>query len=126
MIDKLNSIVVAKEEVELVVTEAEKLHAEGGDVDDGGMYLIARLFKHDPDKVSAICFRMAALAKIITKQAAPGWTLGKDKEGGVLTHQALLEAAAVFPLSMIDGDVGFELEGFLAKALELVEAKGTC
>jgi len=126
MIDRLNSVKVAKDELDLVVTENEKLHAEGGDVDGSGMYLIARLFKHDPDKASAIYYRMAALAEIIANQAAPGWTLSKDKEGGVLTHQALLDAATVFPLSMIDGDVGFELEGFLAKALELAEAKGTC
>ena len=126
MIDRLNSVMVAKDELDLVVTENEKLHAEGRDVDGSGMYLIARLFKHDPDKASAIYYRMAALAEIIAKQAAPGWTFGEDKEGGVLTHQALLDAAAVFPLSMIDGDVGFALDGFLAKALELAEAKGTC
>ena len=32
MIDRLNSVKVAKDELDLVVTENEKLHAEGRDV----------------------------------------------------------------------------------------------
>jgi len=115
--EMLNAVPVTKEELERVITEAEKLHAEGTDEDGGGMYLIARLFKEQPQKAEAIYFRMMALANIIEKQSAPGWTLPSTKDGAVFTKQELIDATAVFPLSVVDGDIGFELKGFLSKAL---------
>jgi len=124
--EMLNAVPVTKEELERVITEAEKLHAVGTDEDGGGMYLIARLFKEQPQKAEAIYFRMMALANIIEKQSAPGWTLPSTKDGAVFTKQELIDATAVFPLSVVDGDVGFELKGFLSKALELAEVEGTC
>ena len=36
------------------------------------------------------------------------------KPGGVLTKRELIEAAATYPLSEIDGDIGFEIHGFLS------------
>jgi hypothetical protein len=66
-----------------------------------------------------------ALGKIINKQAAPGWALPL-KDGRVLAHEALIKTAAVGPLLNDDDGFSFELEGFLAKALELADAEGTC
>ena len=46
------------------------------------------------------------------------------KSGAVLTKRELIEPAATYPLSEIDGDIGFEIHGFLLKALEFAEAEG--
>ena len=37
-----------------------------------------------------------------------------QKSGAVLTKSELIEAAATYPLSEIDGDIGFEIYGFLS------------
>jgi hypothetical protein len=127
VIEELNSVTVTKEELKLVIAESEKLRAQGMDAEEAAINVIGRLFEEEQlDKVMAIYSRLYALSKIISKQAAPGWTLGKGKDGFVLTHKALIDAAAIFPLSRINGDISFELEGLLAKALELAEAEGPC
>jgi hypothetical protein len=129
-IKELNSVTVTKEELRLVVAESEKLRAQGMDADEASINAInaiIRLFEEkQPDKVIPIYSRLYALSKIISKQAAPGWTLGKGKDGFVLRHKALIDAAAIFPLSRIKDDISFELEGLLSKALELAEAEGPC
>ena len=125
MIERLNSVIVTSEELSKVLDEADKLHRNGNDVPGGGLYLIASMFKGQPLRAQAIYFRMESLAKIIEDKSALGWTLGKDENGAVLTRQEFIDVAAVFPLSEVDGDIGFEKSGFLSKALELAESEGT-
>ncbi len=125
MLARLNSIVVTSEELSKVLDEADKLHKSGNDEAGGGLYLIASMFKGQPLRAQAIYIRMESLAKIIESKSAPGWTLGKNENGLVLTRQELIDVAAVFPLSEVDEDIGFEKNGFLSKALELAESEGT-
>jgi len=125
MIERLNSVVVTSEELSKVLDEADKLHKSGNDEPGGGLYLIASMFKGQPLRAQAIYFRMESLAKIIGNKSVPGWTLEKDENGAVVTRQELIDVSAVFPLSEVDGDIGFEENGFLSKALELAESEGT-
>ena len=125
LVDRLNSVVVTVEELTEVLNESDKRHEAGTAEDGDGMYLIVSMFANQPERAQAIYFRMEALAKIIEKKDAPGWTMPSHKSGAVLTKRELFEAAATYPLSEIDGDIGFEIHGFLSKALEVAEAEGT-
>lgn len=125
IIKRLNSVLVTPEELSAVLDEADKLHDAGEDEDGGGIYLVSRMFRGQPDRAQAIYFRMVALSKTIKDEGARGWTMESNKEGAVLTKQELIEAAATFPLSETDEDIGFEINGFLSKALELAEIEGT-
>jgi hypothetical protein len=126
VIENLNSVVVTKEDLARVLIESDKRHNEGSAEDGDAIYIIVSLFSKQPEKVQAIFHRLAALAKIVDKKDARGFTLLSKKNGAVLTKQELVEAAAVFPLSENDGVIYFELEGFLLKALELAEVEGCC
>ena len=125
IIERLNSVIVTSQELSEVLDEADKLHDNGKAEDGDGIYLISSTFRGQPDRAQAIYFRMVALSKIIGSNSAPGWTMESNKEGAVLTKQELIEAAAIFPLSGVDGDIGFEKNGFLSKALEFAEIEGT-
>lgn len=125
MIERLNTVIVTKEELSDVLEESDRLHDEGTAENGDGIYLVTKMFSGQPERAQAIYFRMIALSKIIEKQSAQGWTLPSNKAGAVLTKQELIGAAATFPLSEIDGDVGFEINGFLSKALELAEIEGS-
>lgn len=124
IIARLNSVIVTPEELSEVLNEADKLHDIGNDEEGGGIYLITSMFRDQPDRAQAIYFRMEALSKIIGSKSAPAWTMESNKDGAVLIKQELIEAAAVFPLSEVDGDIGFERNGFLSKALEFAEIEG--
>jgi len=126
MIKKLNSINVTKKDLARVLTESDKRHDEGTVKDGDALFIIVSLFSKQPEKAKAIFHRLAALAKIVDKKDASGFTLPSKKNGAVLTKQELVEAAAIFPLSEIDGEICFELDGFLSKALELAEVEGCC
>lgn len=125
LVDRLNSVVVTVEELTEVLNESDKRHetdiAEKGD----GIYLVVSMFADQPERAKAIYFRMEALAKIIEKKDAPGWTMSSHKSGAVLTKRELIAAAAIYPLSEIEGDIAFEIHGFLSKALEFAEVEGT-
>jgi len=124
LIDKLNSVVVTVDELTEILNESDQRHNAGTAEDGDGMYMIVSMFADQPERAQAIYFRMKALAKIIKKRDAPGWTMPSHKSGAVLTKRELIEAAATYPLSEIDGDIGFEIRGFLSKALEFAESIG--
>ena len=68
---------------------------------------------------------MTALARLEVGNPIKGWTLGKTPDGAVLTHQAVLAAAATFPLSLDeDGEFIFERKLFLNKVLEIADSEG--
>ncbi len=125
LLKQVNSVIVTSDEIELVLEECNSRHEAGQAEGEEGLYVIVEKFHKQPERAKAICFRMVALSKIIEKKEALGWTISSDKPGAVLTKRELIEAAAIYPLSEIDGDVGFEIDGFLSKALELAEVEGT-
>ena len=107
-------------------SEGEKLHTEEISYRRGRHFSGRSLVKDEgPDRAQAIYFRMLAFG-VIQRTGCPRLDSREDGKGAVLTHQALIDAAAVYPLSMMMAILRFELEGFLAKALELAEAEGHC
>ena len=125
LIEKLNSVVVTVDELTDVLNESDRRHDAGKAEDGDGIYLIVGMFADQPERAQAIYFRMEALARIIKQRDARGWTMPSHKSGAVLTKHELIEAAAIYPLSEIDGGIGFEIFGFLSKALEFAETEGS-
>lgn len=124
IIELLNSITVTKKELSDVLDEADVLHDNGMAENGDGIYLVSKLYRGQPEKARAIYFRMVALSRIIKDQRDPGWTLPSNKDGAILTKNELIKSAVTFPLSEVNGDIGFEINGFLTKALEFAEAEG--
>ena len=124
LLDRLNSVEVTFEDLNTIFEQYAELDEEGRDLPDMAFYLIAENNKGDIQKGQAVSFRVRALGEIIQQKKAPGWTRPGIEEGCTLTKHELIHAAAVFPLSEVNGDVGFELQGFLAKALELADVEG--
>jgi len=125
LLEDLNSVIVTVEELAELVHELDEEHDRGTAEEGDGIYFIVSKFADQPKRAQAIYFRMAALAKIVQGKSAHGWTMPSHKPGAVLTKRELLETAATYPLSVIDGHVGFELNGFLVKALEFVKVEGS-
>lgn len=126
MLKKLNAVEVTKDDLARVLTESDRRHDEGSAKEGDAFFIIISLFSKQPDKVQAIFHRLSALAKIVDNKDAPGFVLPSKKNGAVLTKQELVEAAAIYPLSEVDGEICFELDGFILKALELAEVEGSC
>src|SRR3974390_1024243 len=123
-LEYLNSVEVSFEELNGIFEQAADLDEQQRNIPDVALFLIAEKNKGDVRKSQAVMSRFYALGQIVKDERAPGWTVPVPKEGYTLTRHELIHAAAVFPLSDIDGDVGFEPEGFLAKALELAKSEG--
>ena len=121
-VEFLNSVVVTKDELWRLSKEAEKV--QGSDTASEGMFLIARQYKGQPQKASAIWFRMQALVQFIQTETARGWTLPKGADGAIPTMEAVFAAAAVHPLVQIGNEVMFEHESFSEQVLRLAEAEG--
>ena len=121
----LNGAEVSFEDLNTIFEQFADLDNEQKDLPDMALFLIAENNKGDVQKSQAVMCRFYALAQIVRDNKAPGWTLPVPKEGYTLTRHELIHAAAVFPLSEVNGDVGFELDAFLAKALELAKSEGT-
>jgi hypothetical protein len=127
MLTHLNKAKVKVEELEAVVREAERRHEMNSAKDGDGLFLVLSMFSHaGPQKVQAIYFRLFALARLIAREHLPGWTEPERYKGAVLTHQALIDSAAICPLAFVDGDIGFDKTVLLQKALELVQPQGRC
>jgi formylmethanofuran dehydrogenase subunit D len=125
LLEELNSVVVTVQELSETLHELEEEHDRGTAEEGDGICSVVSKFADQSERAQAIYFRMVALANIITRKGAHGWTMPSHKSGAVLTKSELIETAATYPLSVIDGRVGFEVNGFLSKALESAEAEGT-
>lgn len=79
---------------------------------------------HHGDMLQAIMFRLQALARTIGDDLIRGWTLEKQDDGNVPTSRYLFMAAAAEPMIDVNGDVGFDREFLLQRALKLAEAEG--
>ena len=124
LLERLNSVKVTKRDIIRVVETANRAHAEGHPSDMLGLFATAKLFNKDIAKVQAIQFRMEALAVMMENNEIPGWTLGKSEDGGILTDDAVFDAVAKHPLSIVDGEITFERKSFLNKVLELAKPEG--
>jgi hypothetical protein len=90
-----------------------------------GVITTMQLFITTPEKAKAVVFRLQALGVMIENDQLKSW-IRMDGARAVPTimQKALVSAAAVHPLSLIDGDILFEKESFLRRVLELAESVG--
>jgi hypothetical protein len=125
MLARLNATTVTKDDIMLVVRESEELHKRDPNVElGGGIYLVARLFKGQPDKAQAIHFRMEAMAQLVEDGSLPGWTKPAASDGTISTAEAVFAATAVEPLVMIGKRAGFDRESFARTVLREAEVDG--
>lgn len=85
---------------------------------------LARVFPGDYLTVSAVNFRMEALARLTRHPTMRGWSL-PDQDGGVPTDETVFAVAAVHPLVKIEGKWGFEPESFFRAVLAAAENEGS-
>lgn len=122
MLAKLNAASVSRDDLLRVTEEANLLDRGGLDVFPG-LAAVCRVFGRDFEKVSAVMFP-EALAHLLTKEGAPGWTLPALPDGSVLAEEVIFAAAAAEPLVEREGAIRFERGSFLQRALQLAEAEG--
>jgi hypothetical protein len=120
LVERLNKTTVTKKEI-LEIVEKSEHHDDERKNFFGHIQTLVALHQGDQEKVSAIMFRMEALAKLIQGEGIPGWTESEAPDGSVLTQESVFAAAAVHPLIEKDGDVEFDRESFLLRVLELAE-----
>lgn len=116
---QVNETPILKDDILSVIQEVGDSAPEDRDM-ESHLFAAIRLYSGDPDKVTAIMFRLEALAHLLVDEDAPGWTVSLPN-GAVLTQEPVFAAAAVQPLIEQDGNVAFDRELFLAKVLELAE-----
>jgi len=122
-VDYLNSVAVTKDEL-MSVSEGTGELKETDEPFEATMFMLGRRYKGQPQKASAVLFRMQALVRFVESDQAKGWTLPKQSDGGIPTMDAVFAAAAIHPLSVVGDQVGFEAESFCARVLELAESEG--
>ena len=121
----INEVVVSPDDLAEVIDEINRRH-ENNEYEAGdAIYICAIKFSGQHQKSMAVHSRLSALAKIVDSDEAPGWTKPPKPDGCIWTRGELLEVAASYPVSEIDGDFAFEVDGFLAKALQLIEVEGS-
>ncbi len=77
------------------------------------------------DLAIAIDFRLTALAHMLARQEAPGWTLQGTEKGMEMIHPNLVRCAADQPLIEDENhQVAFEPESFRRRVLEITETSG--
>jgi hypothetical protein len=77
--------------------------------------------------ISAVAYRLGALAKIIREGEGKPWTIAVSKDKLHMVNEALFRAAARAPLmeAKTVGDVSFNHDAFMKIALEESEVDGT-
>ncbi len=118
----INTNEVSAAELMEVVEEVNQLHADQPQLEDIAI-VILQLHPDSPDKRTGIMFRMEALARLLSEEGVPGWTL-PGPSGSLFMKEAVLAAAAVQPVIEKDNHVAFEHEAFLQKVLELAQPAG--
>jgi len=121
VLELANSVEVTREDLFQVAEEGEGV-PEGERSLEAGMFLVARLYRGDFRKATAVHFRMQALSNLLMSKAGlPGWTLPELPDGSTPTEESVFAAAAVQPLIEVGGKLSFEREAFMAKILEFAE-----
>ena len=125
-IDDLNAIELKEEELFKVINNARWAHEVGMCSLMTGWLAAKKLYDEIPGKAKAILARLEALSIMMEKDELRSWLLSDEiKVMPAIAHKALVSAAAVHPLSIINGDITFEKESFLQKILELAESEGS-
>lgn len=127
LVEMLNAIEISEDELSVVLSASKALHRDDPEAAGDRLDLPVRgRMPLEANKVAAIFFRMSALARLIDTHQTDVWATAADEEGASYARQELLQAAAMYPLSIIDDEIGFDREGLLAKALELADARRPC
>lgn len=125
MLARLNATVVTKDDILMVVRESDEMHKRNPHLEPGGgTYLIARLFKGQPDKAHAIHTRMEAMSLLLEEGALPGWTKAPSSDGAIQTAEAVFAAAASEPLVMKGKHAAFDRESFARAVLREADMEG--
>jgi hypothetical protein len=125
LLSVLNSVSLKTSELLRVVKATIKAHEEGKPHHVMGAIATIKNFSGNSNKVTAIVFRLQALAKMVEKNELRYWILANETGfSPTIAHRALISAAARHPLSFINGDFVFEKEPFLRSVLELAEPEG--
>lgn len=122
MLARVNRVRVSRAELSEFLDECNKLEPDLRGF-EGHAFAAARLHPRDFDKVSALMFRMEALARLVAQAGAPGWTLPPQSDGAVFTEEAVFAAAAVEPLVQQGNRVAFNRSRFLKRVLLLAEVE---
>jgi hypothetical protein len=126
VIDEVNSTPVLEEDMWELMKLSNDYHRDRKpELDDDNFVvavsLIAEISKGNQKKSQALFYRMQALARLISDEGAPGWTMPKAPDGSMLTKAAVFSAAARHPLVFRDGDFAFDRTSFLDRVLELAD-----
>lgn len=123
-VETINRIPVTFQDLWQLTNQANDIHAAGGRDLESLMFLIARIYKGEPQKAGAVLMRMQALVRLLADEGVSGWTLPKQPDGAIPVQEAVFAAAAVQPLVEIDNDARFDRSEFMDKVLELAESEG--
>lgn len=123
-IDNLNAVPVSTNDLLRAAEDTAALDPSDRSCFEVLAITVGKHFKNQPRKAGAVFFRMEALARLVSEEGAPGWTLPRQPDGSIPTQHAVFAAAAVEPLVIRDERATFERERFLAKVLELAEPEG--
>jgi hypothetical protein len=125
-IDDLNAVALREEELFIIINKAKWASEIGMCPMMTGLVTIKKLFDEIPEKAKAIICRFQALSMMIENDELKNWLLA---DGGsvmpAIAHKALVSAAAIHPLSVINGEIAFEKESFLRRVLESAEYEGS-
>lgn len=92
------------------------------------VFALIRLFPSEPNKVTAIEFRLSAMEKMVSSGKLPGWTFPTDEKGCSFVAEPVFSAAAALPLikTLNDprGAYHFEENSFLEFLMELTPTEG--
>ncbi len=120
---RINRVSVTKDEVLEFAHETANLDAEVRDF-TGFSITAIRLHPGDIDKVSALMFRMEALARLVDSPQLKGWTYPKAADGATWTSEPVFAATAVEPLILNEErQPAFDPESFCRRVLELAEVE---
>jgi len=118
MLRSMNSAKIAGSELMQFAEEVHRLKPE--DLDFEGRTITAIKLFGGSDRAMSACFRMEALAKIISEGRLPGWTK-PGESGSTMTHTALFEAAGQVPLRLVNERFEFSRSALLKKAFQLAK-----
>lgn len=127
IIKHINNTPVSAEDIFRVLDESDKYHQKNpGDKSfEAGMFIIAQIFRGNPQKAIAVHARMFALSIIIEEGSIPGWTLDRNgKEGYFMVSQEILNAVAEEPLIFRGENYYFDVESLKQRALLAAETEG--
>lgn len=124
-IDDLNAVALREEELFIIINKAKWASEIGMCPMMTGLVTIKKLFDEIPEKAKAIIYRFQALSMMIENDELKNWLMA---DGGsvmpAIAHKALVSAAAIHPLSVINGEIAFEKESFLRRVLESADYEG--